>query len=54
MPLVADPAWHRNVASFSLDCVALAGFYVATTAGKRVLPVQTVPALLALLAVWLA
>jgi len=52
--LITDPAWHRNVASFFLGCVAVAGLYGAATAGKRILLVQTVPALLALAAVWLA
>ena len=52
--LIADPAWTRNVASFFLGCVAVAGLYGAATAGPRILLVQTVPALLALAAVWLA
>ena len=52
--LIADPAWQRNVASFFLGCVAVAGIYGAATAGGRILLVQTVPALLALAAVWLA
>ena len=52
--LIADPAWQRNVASFFLGCVAVAGLYGAATAGKRILLVQTGPALLALAAVWLA
>ena len=52
--LIAEPSWHRNVASFFLACVAVAGIYGALTAGKRILLVQTVPALLALAAVWLA
>ena len=51
--LITDPAWHRNVASFFLGCVAVAGMYGAATAGRRILLVQTVPALLALAAVWL-
>ena len=51
--LIADPNWHRNVASFFLGCVAVAGVYGAATAGGRILLVQTVPALLALAAVWL-
>jgi putative membrane protein len=52
--LITDPAWHRNVASFFLGCVAVAGAYGAATAGPRILLVQTVPALLALAAVWLS
>ena len=51
--LIADPAWQRNVATFFLGCVAVAGLYGAATAGRRILLVQTVPAALALAAVWL-
>lgn len=39
--------------SFFLLCVAVAGLYGALTVGRRILFVQTVPAVLALLAVWL-
>ncbi|GAB3576672.1 DUF1304 domain-containing protein [Hymenobacter daeguensis] len=52
--LIGDPAWARHVASFFLGCVAVAGLYGAATASPRILLVQTVPALLALAAVWLA
>lgn len=52
--LIGDVAWQRNVASFFLGCVAVAGLYGAATAGRRILFVQTVPALLALAAVWWA
>ncbi|MVN77693.1 DUF1304 family protein [Hymenobacter sp. HMF4947] len=52
--LIAEPAWHRYVGSFFLGCVAVAGLYGAATAGRRILLVQTLPALLALGALWLA
>jgi putative membrane protein len=52
--LIADLGWARNVASFFLGCVAVAGLYGAATAGPRILLVQTVPAVMALAAVWLA
>ncbi|MGI4873003.1 MAG: DUF1304 domain-containing protein [Janthinobacterium lividum] len=51
---ITDPAWHRNVGSFFLGCVAVAGLYGAATVGRRILFVQTVPAGLALVALWLA
>ena len=38
---------------FFLLCVAVAGIYGAATVGVRILLIQTVPALLALAAVWL-
>jgi len=37
---------------FFLLCVAVAGIYGAATVGVRILLIQTVPALLALAAVW--
>jgi putative membrane protein len=40
------------VKTFFLLCVAIAGVYGALTANMRILYVQTVPAVLALLAVW--
>jgi putative membrane protein len=52
--LINDPTWQRNVASFFLACVAVAGLYGAATASRRILYVQTVPAALALAALWLA
>jgi putative membrane protein len=51
---ITDVSWHRNVASFFLGCVAVAGLYGAATAGRRILWVQTVPALLALATAWMA
>ncbi|GAB3637980.1 DUF1304 domain-containing protein [Hymenobacter arcticus] len=51
---ITDPAWHRNVGTFFLGCVVVAGLYGATTAGRRILLVQTLPATLALAALWLA
>ncbi|SFI42552.1 DUF1304 domain-containing protein [Jannaschia pohangensis] len=51
--LIGDPAWAARVATFFLICVAVAGLYGAVTASRRILFVQTVPAGLALLAVWL-
>lgn len=46
--LIKDPVWHINVASFFLICVAIAGVYGAMTADRKILFVQTVPAVLAL------
>jgi putative membrane protein len=38
---------------FMLICVAVAGLYGAATASRKILYIQTVPALLALIALWL-
>lgn len=41
------------VKTFFLACVAIAGVFGAITSSRRILLIQTVPAVLALLAVWL-
>ncbi len=46
---IQDVAWHENVALFFLGCVAVAGIYGAMTADKKIIFVQTVPALLGIL-----
>jgi len=51
--LIADPLWAARIATFFLLCVAIAGAYGAATISRRILYVQTVPAMIALLAVWL-
>jgi len=48
---LVGPADHRfSFAVFSLSCVAVAGVFGALTVSRRILLVQTVPALLALAA----
>ena len=47
--LISDVAWQQSVAVFFLLCVAIAGAYGAATVSKRILFVQTVPAVIALL-----
>ena len=43
-----DPATARAFAVFGLSCVAVAGVWGAATVQRRILYIQTVPALLAL------
>ncbi|MFE0501612.1 DUF1304 domain-containing protein [Lysobacter soli] len=43
---------RRDVATFFLACVVIAGVYGAATVNKRIFFVQAVPALLALAALW--
>ncbi|TGV12868.1 DUF1304 domain-containing protein [Mesorhizobium sp. M8A.F.Ca.ET.173.01.1.1] len=42
-----------QVKVFFLACVAVAGLYGAATVGRKILFIQTVPAVVALIAVWL-
>jgi putative membrane protein len=44
----------RPIITFFLACVAVAGVYGAATVGKKILFIQTVPALIALALVWAA
>ncbi len=49
-----DPVIGRAFAIFGLACVAVAGVWGGVTVGRRILFVQTVPALAALIALLLA
>lgn len=51
--LVGGPELHRPVASFFLTCVATAGVFGAATVSRRILIVQTAPAVAALACLWL-
>jgi putative membrane protein len=51
---ITDPAWQVNVRLFFLGCVAVAGIYGAMTADKKILFVQTFPAVLAIIMVCLS
>ncbi len=44
--LISDPLWKECVALFFLSCVAVAGIYGAITASKKIIFVQTVPAVI--------
>lgn len=49
---IADALWQPRIATFFLLCVAVAGLYGAYSLSKRIMYVQTVPAAVALVAVW--
>ena len=51
--LISDPIWARNVAVFFLLCVFVAGLYGAATASKRIFYVQALPAVVALVSLFL-
>ncbi|MEO7214131.1 DUF1304 domain-containing protein [Mucilaginibacter sp.] len=48
---ISDPTWAKNVATFFLGCVVVAGLYGGLTANKGILVKQMLPAVLALIAV---
>ncbi|MEM8907710.1 MAG: DUF1304 domain-containing protein [Bacteroidota bacterium] len=51
--LIADSVWSTNVSIFFLGCVIVAGIYGAVTVQKTIFYIQALPALLALLFVFL-
>lgn len=51
--LLAGDELRRPVGTFFLACVAVAGLFGAATVSRRILFVQTLPAVAALLALWL-
>ncbi|MFA5326549.1 MAG: DUF1304 domain-containing protein [Prolixibacteraceae bacterium] len=50
---ISDPIWKTNISVFFLGCVAVAGIYGALTANRKIFFVQALPALIALLFVYL-
>lgn len=46
---IADPIWSKNIALFFLGCVAVAGIYGGITASKKIIYVQAIPAMLAII-----
>lgn len=49
---VQDPIWSKNIATFFLGCVIVAGVYGAWTAHKKILYIQAFPALVVLALLW--
>jgi putative membrane protein len=50
---INDPVWQIKIASFFLICVAVAGIYGGVTADKKILLVQTLPAAITMLLLYL-
>ncbi len=50
--LIQDIEWKENVALFFLGCIAIAGIYGYFSASKRILFVQTLPALIGMILVY--
>lgn len=50
---IQDPYWSANVSVFFLSCVAIAGIYGSLTADKKIFIVQALPALIALLLIFI-
>ncbi len=52
--LIEDAGWSINIRLFFLGCVAVAGIFGALTASKKIFVVQALPALLAMILVYLS
>jgi putative membrane protein len=50
---ISDVNWSSNVALFFLGCVLVAGLYGAFTVSKRIFYVQSVPAILGILSLFI-
>lgn len=51
--LIRDHLWSTNVIVFFLCCVIVAGFYGGLTASRAIIYKQAIPAILALVIVWM-
>lgn len=50
---VTDIAWAKNIATFFLVCVVVAGVFGGLTASGKIFFVQALPAIIALAVLWL-
>lgn len=50
---ITNADWSKNIALFFLSCIVVAGIYGALTASKRIFFVQSIPALLGILSLFL-
>jgi putative membrane protein len=50
---ISDVVWSKNISFFFLTCVLVAGIYGAITVSKRIFYVQSIPAILGLLSLFL-
>lgn len=50
---INDFLWRDRIALFFFACVAIAGLYGAMTASRKILMVQTLPAMVGIVLIWL-
>ena len=50
---ISDVLWKTNISVFFLSCVVIAGIYGAATADKKIFFVQALPAILALICLFI-
>jgi len=52
--IINDEIWSKNISLFFLICIAIAGIYGALTAEKRIIFVQTIPAIITIFLIFIA
>jgi putative membrane protein len=50
---IENVEWKENISLFFLGCVAVAGIYGAITASKKIFFVQALPAIIAIVMIWI-
>ena len=50
---ISDITWKTNISVFFLGCVIIAGIYGGVTAGKKIIVIQAIPAIIAIIFVLL-
>jgi putative membrane protein len=51
---ISSPAWKMNISIFFLSCIAIAGIYGASTVDKKIFFSQALPAIIALVIVFIS
>lgn len=51
---IQDKNWSTYIALFFLTCIAVAGIYGAFTASKKIIFIQTIPAIITMLFIYLS
>jgi putative membrane protein len=50
---ITNEIWSKNIAQFFLICVAIAGIYGAISVSKKIFIIQSFPAILAIISIYL-
>ncbi len=51
---ISDPVWKKKISLFFLSCVAIAGIYGAFTIETKILFIQTIPSIIAIILIFVS
>ena len=51
---IIDPVWKKKISLFFLSCVAIAGIYGAFTIETKILFIQTIPSIIAIILIFVS